>query len=125
MGELKEIKEEKRIEKRRELKKMIESELFIGMVNLDTNMKKEVATRMINQQLLPMSENIPKHLQAVKTAVKLFDDFCHKRWDELKVEATKEGMVLASFLELVSDSRGDPVCIERINHEWRKTNLKK
>ncbi|CAG5110395.1 Oidioi.mRNA.OKI2018_I69.chr2.g4804.t1.cds [Oikopleura dioica] len=80
---------------------------------------------MINQQLLPMSGNIPKHLQAVRTAVKLFDDFCHKRWDELKAEATKEGMVLTSFLELVTDSRGDPVCIERINHEWRKTNLKK
>ena len=46
--------------------------------------------------------------KAVKTAVKLFDDFCHKRWDELKAEASKEGMVLTSFLELVTDSRGDP-----------------
>ena len=46
-SELKEINEEKKKEKKTKenfTRKMIESELFIGMVNLDTNMK----VRIIN-----------------------------------------------------------------------------
>jgi len=87
--------------------------------------QKDVATRLINQQLQEMTENIPKHLQAVQNAVTLFVKFCHARWDQLKTEATKEGLILNSFLELVTDSRAEPVCVELINNEWRKTSLKK
>lgn len=46
--------------------------------------------------------------QAVVNAVRIFEKFCHERWDELKAAASSEGMVLNSFLELVTDSRGEP-----------------
>ena len=46
--------------------------------------------------------------QAVQNAVTLFGKFCHARWDQLKTEATKEGLIMNSFLELVTDSRAEP-----------------
>ena len=46
--------------------------------------------------------------KAVQNAVTLFEKFCHARWDQLKTEATKEGLILNSFLELVTDSRAEP-----------------
>ena len=46
--------------------------------------------------------------QAVQNAVTIFGKFCHARWDQLKTESTKEGLIINSFLELVTDSRSEP-----------------
>ena len=35
--------------------------MLIGMVQLDTNMKEDVAKRLIDQQVAPLMENIPSH----------------------------------------------------------------
>lgn len=102
----------------------MENEMLIGMVQLDTNMKEDVAKRLIDQQVAPLMENIPNHCLRVDSATRQFCSFCHRHWHELKVKSKTEGKVFAPLIQLVTDFEGEAWLVRYMDGQVDKLQLK-